>query len=496
LESRIVTARIAGWLGAEPGAGRALKKRFGIQAGAGIAYPRISMVEEDLSSPLVRSIDDLEAYFHAGSKPREAWRIGVEYEKPVVNAATGEAVPYDGPCGIRRLLEEMLAHSQHWEGVHEGDLLIALKDGLASITLEPGGQFEMSGQQCESLHCVNDELQRHVNEILDVGEVLGLRFLGLGITPKTPLESIPWMPKRRYRIMREIMSRTGQLGTRMMGQTATVQGNFDYLDERDAVAKMRIGMAMAPVLVAVSANSPIVDGAATGYQSFRSQIWTDTDPARCGFLPFVFATDSLFRAYTEYALDVPMYFIARRGDLREVGGITFRQFLEAGFEGELATMSDWALHLTTLFPEVRLKSYLEIRSADSQPVDLMLATPALMKGIFYDADCLAAAGDTVREWTASDLPLLQHEAARHGLAAKWRRHTLADYANELLEIGRAGLARQRVLDSQGHDETIYLERLEQEVRERRNPATRIIQNWEGTWHRQIDRLIEASAYRR
>lgn len=454
------------------------------------------MVEEDPSSPLVRSIDDLEAYFHAGSKPRDAWRVGVEYEKPVVDASNGEAVPYDGPRGIRRLLEEMQARSAHWEGVHEGDRLIALKDGLASITLEPGGQFEMSGQQCESLHCVNEELQRHVAEILDVGEVLGLRFLGLGITPKTPLANIPWMPKRRYRIMRQIMSRTGQLGTRMMGQTATVQGNFDYSDEHDAVTKMRLGMAIAPVLVAVSANSPIVDGVASGYQSFRSHIWTDTDPARCGFLPFVFSTESLFRAYTEYALDVPMYFIARHGELVEVGGATFRQFLEAGFEGERATLADWALHLTTLFPEVRLKSYLEIRSADSQPVDLMLGTPALTKGIFYDSDCLTAAGDTVREWTPNDLPSLQQEAARHGLAARWKRHTLKDYACELLEIGRIGLGRQRALDSDDNDETVYLERLEEEVREGRNPATGIIRNWEGPWNRQIDRLIEASAYRR
>ncbi|MBI5505496.1 MAG: glutamate--cysteine ligase [Deltaproteobacteria bacterium] len=454
------------------------------------------MVEEDASSPLVQSVDDLESYFHAGSKNRDAWRVGVEYEKPVVDATTGESARYDGPRGIRRLLEEMLARSQHWEGVYEGESLIALKDGLASITLEPGGQFEMSGQQCESLHCVNDELQRHVDEILEVGELLGLRFLGLGIAPKTPLSRTPWMPKRRYQIMRRIMSRTGQLGTRMMGQTATVQCNFDYADERDATAKMRVGMSMGPVLVAISANSPVVDGALTGYQSFRSHIWTDTDAARCGFLPFVYSSDSLFRSYTEYALDVPMYFLARRGELLEVGGATFREFLATGFEGERATLADWTLHLTTLFPEVRLKSYLEIRSPDSQPVDLMLATPALMKGIFYDADCLAAAWDAIRKWSPRELSSLQEEAARHGLAAKWQRHTLKDYARELVEIGRVGLTRQRVEDSHGNDETVYLERMEEDLRGGRNPASRIIENWQGEWNGQIDRLIEAAAYRR
>lgn len=454
------------------------------------------MIEQDSSSPLVRSVDDLEAYFHAGAKPRDAWRVGVEYEKPVVDAETGESVPYEGPRGIQRLLTEMLERSSHWEPVYEGDSIIALKDGLASITLEPGGQFEMSGQQCESLHCADDELQRHVDEILAVGESVGLRFLGLGIVPKTPHSRTPWMPKGRYRIMRRIMARTGRLGTRMMGQTATVQGNFDYSDERDAIKKMRVGMAMGPVIVAMSANSPIVDGASTGYQSFRAHIWTDTDAARCGVLPFVFETESLFRAYTEYALDVPMYFVSRGGELREVGGATFRRFLTSGLDGEHATLADWAVHLTTLFPEVRLKTYLEIRSADSQPVDLMLASPALMKGILYDSDCLDAAWDVVKQWAGAELAGLQAEASRHGLGARWRRHTLKDYARELLDIAETGLTRQGALNSRGENETIYLRRLAEEVAQGHNPATRLMQAWEGEWGGRMDRLIEASSYRR
>jgi glutamate--cysteine ligase len=447
------------------------------------------------SSPLVGSIDDLEATFHSGSKPREDWRIGVEYEKPVVDAKTGEAVPYGGERGIGAILSSLHERFPSWQAVHEGSNVIALEDGRSSITLEPGGQLEMSGQQCDSLHCANEELQRHVREILAVGDALGIRFLGLGIVPTTPLDRIPWMPKQRYRIMREIMGRTGTLGRRMMAQTATVQGNYDYSDERDAVRKMRVSLAMGPVIVAMSANSPIVDGAPTGFHSYRAHIWTDTDKDRCGSLPFVFATDSLFRAYTDYALDVPMYFIWRDGAYREVGGMTFRRYLDKGFEGERATIADWTLHLTTLFPEVRLKSYIEVRSADSQPVDLMLGTPALMKGIFYDDDALSAAWDVVKSWDASTLQDLQAEAARRGLGGKAGRMTLGDYARELVAIGRFGLARQALRGADGYDETVYLDRLEENVRAGRSPASAIIERWEGEWAHDMNALLAATSYR-
>jgi glutamate--cysteine ligase len=447
------------------------------------------------SSPLVGSIDDLEATFHHGAKPREEWRIGVEYEKPVVDAKSGEAVPYEGERGIGAILSSLHERFPAWQSVYEGASVIALEDGRSSITLEPGGQLEMSGQQCDSLHCANEELQRHVREILAVGDALGVRFLGLGIVPKTSLDRISWMPKQRYRIMREIMGRTGKLGRRMMAQTATVQGNFDYSDEPDALRKMRVSLAMGPVIVAMSANSPIVDGAPSGFHSYRAHIWTDTDKDRCGSLPFVFETDSLFRAYTEWALDVPMYFIWRDGHYREVGGMSFRRYLESGFEGERATMADWTLHLTTLFPEVRLKTYIEVRSADSQPVDLMLGTPALMKGIFYDDDALAAAWDVVKAWAPSTLQELQEEAARRGLGGRAGRMRLADYARELVRIARFGLSKQARRGSGGEDETMYLDRLEENVAAGRSPASAIIERWEGEWNRDINALITASAYR-
>ncbi|MFQ5351989.1 MAG: glutamate--cysteine ligase, partial [Candidatus Binatia bacterium] len=239
----------------------------------------------------IASIDELEAYFHGGCKPRKDWKVGVEYEKPVVYSSTGEAVEYDGTRGIGSLLARML-ELYSWSPVYENGKLIALRDGTASITLEPGGQFELSGEVCDSLHCADDELKRHVAEITRLGQEMGLSFLALGATPKTSLERMPWMPKGRYDIMREAMRRSGLLGHRMMQQTATVQANFDYSDERDASRKMRLAMALAPALVAMSANSPVIDGRPTGYRSYRAHVWTDTDPARCGVLPFVFDTDN------------------------------------------------------------------------------------------------------------------------------------------------------------------------------------------------------------
>ncbi|MFN2377429.1 MAG: glutamate--cysteine ligase [Candidatus Binatia bacterium] len=453
------------------------------------------MGSSDQTSPLITGIDELEATFHRGAKPREEWKIGVEYEKPVVDAKSGEAVAYEVDHGIGSLLRGLHERYPRWNPVLEGENIVALEDGLASITLEPGGQFEMSGQQCDSLHCANEELQRHVREIVSVGDELGLRFLGLGIVPKTPLDRIPWMPKQRYRIMREIMGRTGKLGRRMMTQTATVQCNFDYSDEADALRKMRVSLALGPMLVAISANSPVVDGKPTGFQSFRAHIWTDTDRDRCGSLPFVFQTESLFRAYTEYALDVPMYFIWRNGAYKEVGGISFRRYLEKGFDDERATLADWTLHLTTLFPEARLKTYIEVRSADSQPVNLMLGTPALMKGIFYDDDALAAATEVTKNWDGASLDGLHDEAARRGLAGRSGRLRFADYAKEIVSIARTGLARQARRNTGGEDETVYLDLLEQDVRAGRNPATSLIERWEGEWGGNVDAMIAATAYR-
>ncbi len=441
----------------------------------------------------VRKVDELEAGFHEGAKPRADWKVGVEYEKPAVSAKTGESITYEQKGGTRDFLTAV-AERYPWEPVYEGDNIIALHDGRASITLEPGGQLELSGELCGSLHCAHDELTRHVTEMVTVGDELGIRFLGLGIVPKTPIEACPWMPKHRYQFMREIMQRTGTLGHRMMQQTTTVQANFDYADEADAALKFRVAMALAPVFVAVSANSPVVDGKPSGYKSFRAHVWTDTDNDRCGTLPFAFDTEGLFNAYTQYALDVPMYFIKRAGKLRSVGGKTFRQFMLRGDGDARATLDDWGMHLTTLFPEVRLKTYIELRSADSQPVSHMLSTPALAKGLLYDNDCLLAAWDVVKDWDLDTRMGLNDAAARDGLQTRVGRHDLADYAAELLKIARTGLVRQGAGANGKPDESEYLGPLAADVAERVSPADRLIRMWNGEWSANVDRMISECAY--
>lgn len=454
------------------------------------------MADSQNDSPAVQSIDQLEEWFHQGARAPEDWKIGVEYEKPVVDSKTCLAVPYEGPNGIGQLLERLYDRSETWKPVLESEQIIALQDGRASLTLEPGGQFEMSGEQCDSLHCADDELKRHVREILAVGDELGLSFLGLGATPKTPLAELPWMPKQRYRIMREVMKRTGSLGHRMMQQTATVQCNFDFQDEADAAKKMRVSMAMSPLLVGIAANSPVVDGKPSGYKSYRAHIWTDTDADRCGILPFVWSDGSIFRNYTEWALDVPLYFIARGATLIVPEQPTsFRSFMNQGLQGQRATMEDWSLHLTTLFPEVRLKRYIEVRQPDSQSVELMLGTPALMKGILYDADCLDAVDQELKRWGAEETANFREEAARKGLSAGLGSFTLGELAREVVGIAREGLTRQAALNSAGRDETIFLDLLEEDVRNGVCPADRLIEGWEGPWGASVDKLVDATKYR-
>ncbi len=433
-------------------------------------------------------------YFAAAAKPREAWRIGTEYEKVAVRASDGRAVPFSGPGGIEALLER-LADRYGWEPLREDGRIVALRGAKAAITLEPGGQLELSGELCDSVHCARAEFARHIDEIVTVGGEIGIAFLGLGMQPISRVEEIECVPKRRYRIMAPHMRRVGTLGLRMMMQTATVQVNLDYGDEADAMRKMRVGMALVPLLTAMFANSPLSDGDLNRFLSYRGHIWTQTDPARCGLLPFVFHTDAGFDDYVEYALGVPMYFIVRDGEWFDMTAYTFRDFLTRGYRGHRATMADWAIHLTTLFPEVRLKTFIELRSVDSQPPELMLAVPALAKGIFYEADCLDAAWDLVKRWSWDERVELYHAAHRVALRARVRGIALAELARELLAIATAGLERQRVLNAEGEDESVYLYRLEDLVKRATCPAERIVQKWRGEWDGEVARLVEGSAYR-
>ncbi|HEY6200150.1 MAG TPA: glutamate--cysteine ligase [Candidatus Binatia bacterium] len=441
-----------------------------------------------------RNTDELEAYFHNAAKPRSAWRVGTEYEKVGIRRETGKAIPYSGPTGVEAILRR-LVEEYNWEPVEEDGHIIALFRGPAQINLEPGGQIELSGEPCRDIHCAYAEFTQHIRELLDISTRMGVVFLGLGIQPVSRLDEIEWVPKKRYRVMGPYMPKVGALGQRMMKQTATVQANIDFSSEKDAMAKFRTAMGIAPLLTAIFANSPIVDGQITGYKSFRGHIWTDTDKSRTGLLRFAFNPAVSFAHYVEYALDVPMYFIKRGDDYIDFTGITFRDYWNSGHKGYEATIEDWDLHLTTLFPEVRIKRYMEARSADSQPPELMPALPALIKGFLYDADCLDGAWDLVKGWSWDERMAFYHDSHRYALAARARRFSAADLARELIEIAWEGLKRQAALNDVGDDETIYLKPLRDLVDQGKCPADLVLEKWEGELHHDIKKLIDYSAYR-
>ncbi len=453
----------------------------------------MSQYMADASAPVfIEKYDQLVELFEQASKPRTSWRIGTEYEKVAVWQADGRAVPFTG--GIEEVLRR-LADRYAWTPVEEDGRVIALSGTRASITLEPGGQLELSGEQCESVHCAQHEFAEHVEQIVGIGDELGICFLGLGMQPISRLDEIEWVPKKRYGIMGPYMLKTGKLGQRMMKQTATVQVNIDYGSERDAMTKLRAAMGLAPLLTAMFANSPFCDGDLNGYMSYRAHIWTDTDADRSGLLPFVFSDAPSFSDYVNYALDVPMYFIVRGDRWIDMTDYTFRRFWQEGYGSERATMSDWNIHLTTLFPEARLKGYLELRSIDSQSPDLMLAVPALIKGIFYTEDCLLAAWDMVKAWTLEERAELADSVHKRALRARIRRNSVHELAKELILIAETGLDRQGSLNTYGESETLYLERLRDNVHKGRCPADLLVDKWNGSWDREVSRMVAASSYR-
>lgn len=443
---------------------------------------------------VIEKNQELEAYFHDSGKPRDRWRVGTEYEKVGIVRSTGQAIPYFGPRGVDRILRELIERFGWEPEEHEGNI-IALTRDKAQITLEPGGQIELSGEPCESIHCTYAEFTQHIRELLEVTDPLGIIFLGLGMQPVSRLDEIEWVPKPRYRIMAPYMLKVGRLGQRMMKQTATVQANIDYSDEKDGMAKFRTGMGLAPILIAMFANSPICDGQLNGYRSFREHIWTDTDKSRSGLLKFAFLPEVSFAHYVEYALDVPMYFIIRNKHYIDMTGLTFRQFLRYGHNGERATIEDWSDHLTTLFPETRIKRYIEIRSVDSQPPDLMPALSALIKGAFYDSDCLQAAWDLVKGWSWDERMQAYLDSHENALSTRVRRYSLLDLARELLEIAWEGLRRQNQVNDLGDDETIYLKPLKNLLEQGKCPADILLEKWEGELHHDIRRLIAYTAYK-
>jgi glutamate--cysteine ligase len=434
-------------------------------------------------------------YLEAGSKPPAAWRIGTEHEKFAFRRRDLRRVPYEGEDGIRAILNGLMRFG--WAPVLDGDNVIGLSQEGAAISLEPGGQFELSGAPLETLHETCAEVHRHLHQVRQVGDELGVGMLGLGFDPKWARADIPWMPKRRYAIMRRYMPTKGRLGHDMMLRTCTVQVNLDYGSEADMVRKFRMSLALQPVAVALFANSPLVEGKAAGFLSYRSHVWTDTDPDRCGMLPFVFDEGFGFERYVDYMLDVPMYFVYRDGEYVDAAGQSFRDFIAGrlpALPGATPTMSDWVDHLTTVFPEVRLKRYLEMRGADGGPWHSLCALPALWTGLFYDERALDEAVDLVADWTDVEREDLRREVPRQGLKTPFRGRPLQALALQVLEIAQGGLERRNRLNPAGENETLFIQPLFEIATSGKTPAERLLADYEGRWRRNVDPVFTELAY--
>ncbi len=443
----------------------------------------------------INAISDLADYLASGCKPRSQWRIGTEHEKFGFTLKGHRPLPYHGPAGINALLNGMRRFG--WQPVIEGDNIIALTMDGGAISLEPGGQFELSGAPLENLHQTCTEVNTHLKQVREVADELGIGFLGLGFTPNWTRAEIPVMPKGRYGIMTNYMPKRGNLGVDMMYRTCTVQVNLDYSSEADMMKKFRVGLALQPLATALFANSPFTEGKPNGYLSLRSHIWTDTDPDRSGMLPFVFDDDFGFERYVDYALDVPMYFVYRNGKYIDASGQSFRDFLDGrlpALPGEKPTMSDWADHLTTLFPEVRMKKFLEMRGADGGPWRSLCALPALWAGLFYDQSALDAAWDMVRDWSPQEQQTLRNGVPKSALKTPFRGRLLQTYATEMLAIARAGLKSRAQIGSSGLDEQHYLDVLDEAARSGRCPAEVMLDEYHGRWQGNLDHVFDEYAY--
>ena len=439
---------------------------------------------------------ELVEYLEQGCKPRAAWRIGTEHEKFGFTRDDLRPLPYDGPRSIRALLEAQVERFG-WTPVLEDGKPIALTKQGCNISLEPGGQFELSGAPLETLHQTCCEAHTHLDELKKIAEPLGIGMLGMGFQPKWRRQDIPWMPKGRYAIMRAHMPRVGKLGLDMMLRTCTVQVNLDFASEADMVRKFRVSLALQPIATALFANSPFLEGEPSGFLSYRSQIWTDTDPQRSGMLPFVFEPGMGFERYVDWVLDVPMYFVYRDGRYLDASGQSFRDFMEGklpALPGERPTLNDWSDHLTTAFPEVRLKRFLEMRGADAGSWRSLCGLPALWTGLLYDDTALAAADDLVRGWTVQDHARLRAEVPRTALATPFRTGTVGDVAREMVAIAKAGLAARARIDWDGQDETRYLKRLEQIAGDRRTPAEEKLERFHEAWGGKVDPVFQEFAF--
>ncbi|MEL7110158.1 MAG: glutamate--cysteine ligase [Pseudomonadota bacterium] len=451
----------------------------------------------DETAPRIGGKAELVEWFEAGSKPKSDWRIGTEHEKFGFTWSDLKPLPYDGNASIKAMLEG-LRDQFGWSPIEENGYLIGLKKDGASVSLEPGGQFELSGAPLEHIHETCNEVGRHLDEARQIADPLGIGFIGLGASPIWSMDETPIMPKGRYKIMRAYMEKVGRLGRQMMFRTCTVQSNLDYGSEADMVKKFRVSLALQPLGTALFANSPFLEGRTNGFLSYRSQIWTDTDPDRTGMLPFVFEDGFGFERYVDYALDVPMYFVRRGGEYLDASGLSFRDFMDGKLPilpGELPAIDDFEDHLSTIFPEVRLKRFLEMRGSDSGPWSRLCAFSAFWTGLLYDETALDAAWDLVKDWTNGDREALRQSVRTIGLQAPVPGgRSLQDLGKQVMDIARAGLRGRAKLSVAGDDETGFLQELDRTLDSGQTPADELLALYHGEWKRDLSHIFKTLAY--
>lgn len=465
---------------------------------------------EPLPSLQRGGLQQLTGWFSAAEKPRARFRVGTEHEKfgflqtPSPSDDARPPLPYDGPRGIESILNaiaddpvDAAAHGA-WTPATDNGRTIALFRGDASITLEPGGQFELSGAPFSSLHDTQREVDEHVALLQRHCRPRGVGFVGLGFHPTATWDEMPLVPKGRYAVMARYMPTVGKRGLDMMKRTATVQANYDWLNERDMVASYQTALVVAPLVAALFANAPFVQGRPSGALSERQRVWSDTDPHRAGFPPAILADDFSYERYVQWALDVPMYFVRRDGLHHDVAGASFRAFMSEGLviDGQRvrATLRDFADHLTTVFPEVRLKRVLEVRSADVGPPSRLVALPAIYKGILYDDTARDRARALMEGVTSAELWSLRADVAVRGFAATFRGESILHRCRALVEEAHAGLARLAVKNAAGDDESIYLRSLHDVVASGRTFAEHLLQRYETVWGRSLAPLWDETAF--
>ncbi len=442
--------------------------------------------------------EQLAQYLADGCKPKEDWRIGTEHEKFGFCKDTLKPLPYAGERSILAVLEG-LRDGHGWAPLTEGDNLIGLTKDGANISLEPGGQLELSGAPLETIHETCDEVNAHLRDVKDIADKIGVGFIGLGAAPVWRHEDMPLMPKGRYKLMDGYMQEVGTMGTTMMRRTCTVQVNLDFSSEADMVQKLRVALALQPVATALFANSPFLDGQPNGHKSWRARVWRDLDADRTGMLPFVFEEGFGFEAWVQYALDVPMYFVYRNGEYINALGMSFRDFLKGelpALPGETPTLSDWADHLTTIFPEARIKKFIEMRGADGGPWRRLCALPAFWVGLTYDQTALDAAWDLVKGWDAETRDALRVAASEQGLQAKVNGISMHELAREAVAISESGLKARARPGAGGlvPDETHFLNALKDSLETGKVPADELLERYNGAWEGDLSRIYGEFAY--